>query len=327
MSGTGGLPPTGRRSRGGDPPILRASMHLARATLLLSFALALAAPAVAQHPLPTRTTRPLHERLALADVVAVATIGPIQEGRIEVHDATVVHGDAPPSFEIKRSPSAPPPFVTGVPAVLLLRGARSPYVLVDEPHEVVLPSDAAAVKRWTEALRALFAAQGDPPKLLHTYLVWLDGDDEALREAAGAALSTNEAPYLPLDRDDALERARAALDPHRAPSARRVSAGLASTNPDGAAALVAGIPGNAPDAQVVVIALRGTPGVPQPQREAAMLRSLSDADANVRRAALLGATAIWTDAIKARVEQLATSDADHDVQSDAQALLGRQMKQ
>jgi hypothetical protein len=302
-------------------------MQVARAALLVSLALALAGPAAAQHPMPTRNTRPLHERLAEADVVAVATIGPIQEGRVEVHDATVLHGDAPPDFEIKRSPSAPPPFVTGVPAVLLLRGARSPYVLVDQPNEVVLPSDAAAAKRWTEALRAVFAAQGDPPKLLHTYLVWLDGDDETLREAAGAALSTNEAPYLPLGRDDALERARAALDPHRAPSARRVSAGLATTNPEGAAALVAGIPGSAPDAQVVAIALRGTPSVPLPQREAAMLRTLSDADPNVRRAGLLGATTVWTDTIKARVQEMATSDADHDVQSDAQSVLGRQMKQ
>jgi len=299
-------------------------MHVARAALLCSFAIA--APAAAQHA-PPPGPRPLHERLAESDVVAVATIGPIQEGRIEVHDATVLHGDASPSFEIKRSPSTPPPFVTGVPAVLLLRGARSPYVLVDEPREVVLPSDAAAARRWTEALRALFAAQGDPGKLLHTYLVWLDGDDEALRDAAGAALSTSEAPYLPLGRDDALERARAALDPHRAPSARRVSAGLASTNPDGAAALVAGIPGSAPDAQVVAIALRGTPTVPAPQREAALLRTLADGDSTVRRAALMGATSVWTDAIKARVQALAEGDADHDVQSDARALLGRAMKQ
>ena len=37
--------------------------------------------------------------------------------------------------------------MTGVPAVLLLRGARSPYVLVDEPREVVLLRDAAVADR------------------------------------------------------------------------------------------------------------------------------------------------------------------------------------
>jgi hypothetical protein len=302
-------------------------MSVARAALLVPLVLSLAGPAAAQHPLPTNRSRPLHERLAAADVVAVGTIGPIHEGRIEVRDATVLHGEAPSSFEIKRSPAAPPPFVTGVPAVLLLRGARSPYVLVDEPHEVVLPSDDAAAKRWTEALRVLFAAQGDPGKLLHTYLVWLDGDDDTLREAAGAALSATDAPYRPLGREDALERARAALDPHRAPSARRVSAGLASTNSDGAAALVAGIPGSAPDAQVVAIALRGTPSVPEPQREAALLRALSAADPIIRRAALMGATSVWSDAIKTRIEVMAAGDADHDVQTDAQEVLGRAMKQ
>lgn len=290
--------------------------------LVLGVALGAAAPVSAQHPLPQRN-RALHERIALADVVAVGTIGPIREGRIEVRDAAVLRGNAPASFEIKRSPAVPPAFVTGVPAVLLLRGARPPYVLVDEPREVVLPSDAAAAKRWTEALRALFAAEGDPSRLLHTYLVWLDGDDETLREAAGAALATTEAPYFPLPRDVALERARAALDPRRAPSARRVSAGLASTHPDGAAALVAGIPGESPDAQVVAIALRGTPSVAKEPHEAALLRALADGDANVRRAALMSAALIWNDAIAGKIHELAASDPDQDVKSDARELVGR----
>src|SRR5262245_58516334 len=130
--------------------MLRGRMHAAARLPILALLVALAAPAAAQHPMPARA-RALHERLAAADVVAVATIGPIHEGRVEVRDATVLRGNAPASFEIKRSPAAPPPFVTGVPAVLLLRGARPPYVLVDEPREVILPSDAAAAKRWTDA--------------------------------------------------------------------------------------------------------------------------------------------------------------------------------
>ena len=280
-----------------------------------------AAPARAQHALPPRD-RPLHERIALADVVAVGTIGPIHEGRIEVREATVLRGQAPASFQIKRSPAAPPPFVTGVPAVLLLRGARPPYVLVDEPREVVLPSDAAAAKRWTEALRALFAAESDPTKLLHTYLVWLDGDDEALREAAGAALSSADAPYLPLGRDDALTRARAALDPLRVPAARRVSAALAISEPAGAVALVEGSPGESPDPQVVAIALRGAPSVSRELREAALLRSLSHESPAVRRAAVMSAAALWSDAVAARVAQMAEQDPDSDAKLDARDVMG-----
>ena len=121
---------------------------------VLVLVLALAPTARAQHPLP-QGSRPLHVRLAAADVVAVGTVGAISDGRVEIRDATVLRGDAAASFEIKRSPAKALPFATGVPAVLLLRGARSPYVLVDEPREIVLLRDSADVKRWSEALRAL----------------------------------------------------------------------------------------------------------------------------------------------------------------------------
>jgi hypothetical protein len=289
--------------------------------LALALLAAVAAPARAQHPIPT-PGRPLHVRIAAADVVAVATIGAIHEGRIEVRDAALLRGDAPASFEIKRSPAAPPPFVTGVPAVLLLRGARSPYVLVDEPREVVLPPDAAAARRWTEALQALFAAGSDPGKLLHTYLVWLDGEDETMREAAAAALSDFAAPFLPLGREDALDRARAALDPRRAPAARRVSAMLAITQADGAAALLAGLPGDSADPQVVAIALRA-PGLPRESGEAALLRALADDDREVRRAALLIAPTLWSDAVQEKVVTMVTSDPDPGVREDAADAKGR----
>ena len=102
-----------------------------RIVAVLVLVLALAPTARAQHPLP-QGSRPLHVRLAAADVVAVGTIGAITEGRVEIRDATVLRGDAAASFEIKRSPAKALQFATGVPAVLLLRGARSPYVLVDD---------------------------------------------------------------------------------------------------------------------------------------------------------------------------------------------------
>jgi hypothetical protein len=194
---------------------------------------------------------------------------------------------------------------------------------VDESREIVLPPDAAAAKRWTEALRALFAAASDPVALLHTYLVWLDGDDELLRDAAGAALSETNAPYLPLGRDDAIARARAALDPGRTPPARRVSAGLAISHPDGAAALVAGTPGDAPDPQVIAIALRATAGVARESRDAALLRSLDHETVDVRRAAVLSAASLWSDPIAARLQDMATSDPDADVKLDAIDVMSR----
>jgi len=289
--------------------------------ILTVLVLMLAPAARAQHPLP-QGPRPLHLRIAESDVVAVATIGPITDGRIEIRDASVLRGDAPATFAIKRSPAKSPPFVTGVPAVLLLRGARSPYVLVDEPREVVLLRDAADAKRWTNALQALFAASGDPNQLLHTYLAWLDGDDENLREAAGAALSEFRAPFLPLGRDDALLRAGAAADPHRAATARRVSAQLAMTESDGAAALVAGIPGGAADPQVVATALRGS-AAPRELRVAALLRALAHEERDVRRAALFAAPLLWTDAVAAKVAELAARDPDPGARANAAEAMAR----
>ena len=298
-------------------------MRPIRPALLVTIALLyLAPPARAQHPLPS-AGRPLHVRIAAADVVAVATIGRIDEGRIEVRDATILRGTAPKTFEIKRSPGRPPPFVTGGPAVLLLRGARPPYVLVDEPREVILPSDAVAARRWTDALHALFDAGADPDALLHTYLLWLDGDDETLREAAAAALSDARAPFLPLGAADAVDRARAATDPRRGAANRRVSALLAATHPAGADALLSAIPGAAEDPRVVATALRATTNAPRELREAAMLRALGHEDREIRRAALLSAPLVWTPAVSAKVREIAASDPDPGVRTDASDAMTR----
>jgi hypothetical protein len=288
-----------------------------RIVAVLVLVLALAPTARAQHPLP-QGSRPLHVRIAAADVVAVGTIGAIHDGRVEIRDATVLRGDAAASFEIKRSPAKALPFATGVPAVLLLRGARAPYVLVDEPREIVLLRDSADAKRWTEALRALEAASAEPNRLLQIYLAWLDGDEETLRDAAGAALADSRAPFLPLGREDAVLRAHAALDPARAAPARRISALLAVTQPDGADALVAGIPGESADPQVTAIALRAATSVAREQRAAALLRALADEDRDVRRAALQAAPALWNDAVAAKVAGMATSDPDPRARADAQ---------
>ena len=59
----------------------------------------------AQHPI-AQGPRPLHLRIAEADIVAVGTVGPITDGRIEIRDATVLRGNAPATFAIKRSPQS-----------------------------------------------------------------------------------------------------------------------------------------------------------------------------------------------------------------------------
>ena len=286
-----------------------------RILLLLLLLAGLAPVARAQHPLP-QGPRPLHLRIEESDVVAVGTIGAITDGRVEVRDATVLRGAAPASFAIKRAPAKSPPFVTGVPAVLLLRGARSPYVMVDEPREVVLLRDDADAKRWTSALQALFAASADPSQLLQLYLAWLDGDDENLREAAGAALTDFRAPIPPIGRDEALLRAAAAVDPHRSATTRRVSAQLAISSPDGAAALAAAIPGKAADPQVVAAALRVS-SASREVRSDALLRALANEGRDGRRAALFAAPLLWSDAVAAKVAELAAHDPDPGVRADA----------
>jgi hypothetical protein len=57
------------------------------------------------HGLPP-PTRPLHLRLAQADVVAIAEVERVDLGRVAVHGAQVLRGTAGERFEIKRSVAA-----------------------------------------------------------------------------------------------------------------------------------------------------------------------------------------------------------------------------
>ena len=116
--------------------------------------------------------------------------------------------------------------------------------------------------------------------------------------------------------------AAAAMDPHRAATARRVSAQLAMTQSDGAAALVEGIPGGAADPRVVSTALLG-PAVQRELRVAALLRALAHEEPDVRRAALFAAPLLWTDAVAAKVAELAAQDPDPGARADAQEAKAR----
>jgi hypothetical protein len=280
-------------------------------------ALGLAAPAGAQvHALPPGP-RPLHMRLAEADVVAIGTVAEIGAGRIAIVDAEALRGEASGRFEIKRSPSRPPPLAVGLSALLPLRGARSPYLLVDEPRELLVLEDEASVAVWRDAARQLLATRDDRRALLGLYLEWLDGPVESLRDAAGAALVDARSGLLPLPAEVAGERARAALDPDRPASARRTSAMLAGSDAGATSALLAAIPDEAPDPQVVELALRAGVARGDPGIEAALLRCLDHPDATVRRAAVGLARVANSEAVLARVREVAASDADENLRRHA----------
>jgi hypothetical protein len=281
-----------------------------------------ARPARAQelHPLP-EGPRPLHLRMDEADVVAIGTVASIDPGRISIHDAIVLRGDAPDAFPIKRAPADPPPLAVGHEAVLFLRGARPPYVLVDAPREMVVLHGDAEVAHWRTGLDALLHAEDDRERLLTVYLGWLDGDDPSLRETAGAALVDLRSGFLPLDRTHALARVPVALDPARSTDARRVSARLAVTDPDASAALLAGVPGAANDPQVVETALRAgferhLPGYPP-----ALARAFADGNPEVRLAAVRVVRIAPTGSDVARLRKLAAGDPDRGVRREAQKVL------
>src|SRR5271157_4453508 len=163
------------------------------------------------HPLPNRP-RALHEIAASADAIAIGTIVSVSEGRIQVHDAIDVTGAVPAEFEVKRAPSTPPVFQTGDRALLLLRGARSPYLLADDPKEnLVVP--AGGEVEWILALRTFADARHDPAQLRTLYFAWIDGENGTLRDLAVRGLVDPAAPFQPISPDLLTERARRALDP------------------------------------------------------------------------------------------------------------------
>jgi hypothetical protein len=310
--------------------IARSLPAIARSLLALALSLLAAGPARAQtamgHPAP-EGPRPLHRLVAEADVIAIATIATIDAadpGRIRVRDALPIVGVPGASFELKRAPSNPPVFPIGSRALLLLRGARAPYVLVDAPRENVVVADPASEARWADALRALRAATGDPLRLRDVYLAWCDGDVEALRQQATRGLYDAEAGFHPLPPELGVERARRALDPALPAGVRRSSAAVAILTPEGTSALVAGAPPagageGSGAADVLEIAIQGAmlrndgPGL-----GGAVQRGLASSDTSVRRVAARYGAQISLPDVRAAVAKLATTDPDPEVRKLAE---------
>jgi hypothetical protein len=279
------------------------------------------------HPMP-QGPRPFHRLLAAADVVAIGTIEGEEPGRLRVVDARAIVGDPGPSFELKRAPSNAPSFPIGSRALLILRGARSPYILVDEPKENVVLTDPAAEPRFAAEVAALHAALGDPTKLRDRYLAWCDGDAEDLRNLATRGLYDAEAGFQPLPPAITEERARMAVDPTRSAGARSASAAVAVLSPGGTSRLLEGVPGAGADGDparnaVYEIALQGA----MLRSDAAGLlgavqRGLASPDATVRRTAARYGSQVSLPEVRAAVAKLATTDPDPEVRKLAQKVAG-----
>ena len=115
------------------------------------------ANAQAPHAIPP-LVRALHERTQLAEVVALVRVTGIAAGRVAVETRAGLRGAPPARFEVKYSPLGPLPLRAGDRALLLLRGARPPYVLVDQPREVLVfdtDADEAALRGGLPALLAV----------------------------------------------------------------------------------------------------------------------------------------------------------------------------
>ncbi len=271
------------------------------------------------HPMP-KAPRPLHVLAAATDAIALGTIESVSDGRIQVRDAIAIEGSVPPELELKRAPSNPPPYARGDRVLLLLRGARSPYVLVDEPREsVVVP--AGGNERWLVAIRAFQAARAQPEELRDLYFSWLDGDDPVLRDLGLRGFYDPSAAFQPIPGALGAESARRALDPSYPVEVRRARAAVAVLSPDGYVVLARDVllPGTAEDGTVYETALQASL---LRRKEVvdirpALARGLRSSDAAVRQVAVRYAVNARDPAIVTEVDRLAAEDPNAAVREAA----------
>ena len=225
---------------------------------------------------------------------------------------------------MKRAPSNAPVFRAGDRALLLLRGARSPYLLADDPTEnVVIP--AGAEVEWILALRSFADARHDPSKLRTVYFDWIEGNSDTLRDLALRGLTDPAAPFQPISADLLADRVRRALDSAAPRAVRKASAVVALLSPESCAQLIHDVlqPGAAIDASVYETALQGAllRKVEALELSAALGRGLRSGDGAVRAVAVRYATNAPDATLTNEVGRLATQDPDPAVrQAATQAL-------
>lgn len=291
-----------------------------------------AAPGVAGHgaQIPFLATRPVHARIALADAAVAATVERVETGRIYVRDAVPVFGSAPAAFSLKRGPSRPPGLVPGERYLLLLRGARAPYGLVDSAEEIVRLDGEATEAAWIRAVQdALSAPHG--ASLASLYTSWLASGTASLERAAVRGLFEEDvAPLPPEGAARLMEIAAGPARPDTDRGMRFVAALAALRSPAGQAALLERLStgGGDPDPEVLGMALRGAAVAHSLGRgtdpKPAMLGALRHASAEVRGAALAAVVAAAADPeIQAELAHMAGADPDPELRERARRTLRR----
>ncbi|MAE93795.1 MAG: hypothetical protein CL910_03970 [Deltaproteobacteria bacterium] len=306
---------------------MRGLLDSVQGLLPTGIALLVAAAALGQgHPLNVSRGRPLQERLTQADVIAVVEVAGFPPGRIDVTTREALLGELPAHFAIKRSRSTPPPLAVGDRALVPLRGARPPYVLVDQPAETIRLTDATAETRWADAVRGTLREQENPDALADLMLGWVDQGPAALRDTAFASLLPllRASPAL-LERV-ALDRAKAATAEEGTRDARAVSAMLARMSPAGLDRLIQGLAGGSPLEETgLSVALRAGALANHAELPRLFARAVRAENAELRRAAVRNPSviAVLGASGEAQLRQLAEEDPDEAVRRAANETLGR----
>ncbi len=278
------------------------------------------------HPVFLGQGRPLQERVALAEAIAVVDVVAQEPGRLEAELRETLLGTLPPRFTVKRARSTPPPLAAGDRALLLLRGARAPFVLVDRPGETIRLTSEQAAARWKDAVAGVVAARGDPEQLAALMLGWIDQGPPALRDTGFASLQPLLATSPALHHRVAVDRAEAAGDPERGPEVRAASARLAVSSPEGARRLVLVLAADAPlEPTALSLALRAGALRGHPELGSLFQRALASDRADLRRLAVAqpAVVARLGEAALKQVERLASEDPDPDVRRAATETVGR----
>ncbi|MCZ6783890.1 MAG: HEAT repeat domain-containing protein [Proteobacteria bacterium] len=293
---------------------------------LAALALASAPDAQGQsygHGLPP-PPRSLLERMAEADAVALAVVETVELGRVRLRDAQPLVGEVAVTFEIKRAPAKPPELAPGDSALLLLRGARSPYVLVDRSSEIIRLEGPEEWPTWRSAVRALLGSAGRADALLAIYETWIDGPSEGLRQEALRGLRDPSSPFQPLPATFAEGRVAVATDPSVDTARRSASAFAAGLSPSGAPLLLARMPGDAESALAEVLSVALVRAPRSPDARDAVLRSLHHESPEIRRTALPHTSGFADDPeVVAALDRIASADPDDEARALAERILRR----
>jgi hypothetical protein len=279
----------------------------------------------AQHGFVPPEDRAIHQRLAAARTVAIATVAEVREGRIAFEAAVPVIGRVGPTFEVKRAPSRPPPWIEGDRALLLLAGARSPYRWVEKPVEAVALADAEAEARVAAALRELDAVRTDAEARRDLYARWSDGPHEDLAALGQRGLMDVPGMAEVMDEGFALDRASVAREPSRPLAVRRRAARVAARHPAGVAALLEHLERTLPDTdpEIAEIAIQAGLVVRDPTVGARLVQILDTPEGELGALGFRFAGLASGPGLERKLSELAVGHPEASVRSEATQALRR----